>query len=304
MEKQKMKVKKKNKKKYRGQINQQRDEAFNNLQQKYSKLKNQRKELEEKTNEMNPQILALNSEIDNLKSKHPALSHFYNKNLSFLILTEHAFDGKVYLHATIDTMNSFKNENTAIKKECEEKDAKIDNLHEEVKSLTAKIEENDQTTMYSLDFNSPYEEIEDKLSVLKSYLTSPNFKYDPLVYLFQTTITPSFLSTVIPPYKPSQNRLSRFLSMFDSPLPTPIETYSKWASNLGSPSFSSSPVKNIRILIGQKSDSTWWVYFGETVEGVAEGRGSRVDGKGGVYVGEWKEGEMTGKGRKIYETED
>lgn len=204
------------------------------------------------------------------------------------------------------------NENMRIKRDCDGKDNKIDRLNEEVKSLSALNDENEQAKMYFLNLNLPQEEIKDKLETLKFYLSHPKFKYDPLVCLFSLTITSDFLSKSIPPYKPSPSIfssvfpsfLSSVLSIAESPIPTPIESYSYWGSKLGFPSFSAAPLSNALLLTGQKADNTYWVYFGEVLEGEAHGRGARVDGKGGVYVGEWKQGEMTGKGRKVYKTGD
>jgi hypothetical protein len=51
-----------------------------------------------------------------------------------------------------------------------------------------KNEENEQVIMHSVNLNLPNEEVKETLEALQSYLSDPNYEYDPLVFLFEAKI--------------------------------------------------------------------------------------------------------------------
>jgi hypothetical protein len=48
-----------------------------------------------------------------------------------------------------------------------------------------KNEENEQAIMHSVNLNLPNAEVKETLKALQSYLSDPNYEYDPLVFLFE-----------------------------------------------------------------------------------------------------------------------
>jgi hypothetical protein len=51
-----------------------------------------------------------------------------------------------------------------------------------------KNEENEQVIMHSVNLNLPNEEVKETLEALQSYLSDPNYEYDPFVFLFEAKI--------------------------------------------------------------------------------------------------------------------